>query len=514
MKPAHKVMYNTGILYLRALLTVVVSLYTTRLVLAALGAEDFGIYALIGGAISMLTFLSAALSASTQRYFSYYQGTSDEGMQRNVFTASWVMHLGVGVGLVLVLEAILPLLSAGVFNIEPDRMPAARMVYHAMTFSIFVTIAYTPFQALLNAHENMLWYAVVIMGEVLLKFGIALTLTFFSEPERLTIYAVMMAALSVISFLAFGIFCAVRYPECDLFNFRAKKSLLKELASFGGWNLFGALCSVGRTQGLAMILNTFFGTVINAAFGLANQVAGQLNFFAAMLMRAINPQITKSEGMDNRSRMLRLSMMACKFGFFLLAFVAIPCCFEMPAILALWLKEVPDYAVIFCTLILLGALMTQLTAGLSTALQATGNISRYQATVGTLRLLNLPLSYAMLYFGLPSYVVLVSFVIIEGVVGWLILRFSRNLAGLDVQEFFRRVFAKEVTPVAVAVGMCLLCTMLFEGRFRFLVTGTVSSLAFFPAIYFFGLCHDEKQIIDQFLSGAWEKIKDRMNIRA
>ena len=337
MQAATKVFFNTGVLYLRMLLTVGISLYTTRLVLNALGVDDFGIYNLIAGIITMLSFLNTAMAVSTQRYLSFYQGRKDKGMQKMVFANSFLLHILIGLSVVILLEAIGVFLFDGFLNIPGDRIEVARIIYHFMSLTVFFTIVAVPFSGSLYAHENILWVAIVTIIEVLLKLGIAILL-YTINFDKLIFYGFTMAAVSIVSLLLYMIFCMKKYEECSLKVRRFyDKSLMKELSSFAGWNLFGAICGVGRSQGLAVILNLFFGTIVNAAYAIANQISGQLNFFSATMLRALNPQIMKSEGAGDRERMLRLSMSASKFGFFLLAFIAIPCIFEMPSILKFWL---------------------------------------------------------------------------------------------------------------------------------------------------------------------------------
>ncbi|GHT48377.1 hypothetical protein FACS189440_11810 [Bacteroidia bacterium] len=502
-----KVVFNTGILYAKMLITMGISLYSVRLVLNALGDSDYGIFNLIAGVIAMLSFLNVAMTASTQRYLSFHQGTGDFEMQRKVFVNSWILHIGIGVIVVLLLEMLAPFLFNGFLNIPAERVATAKVVYHFMTVSVFFTILTVPFTASLNAHENMLWIAVVNIIESVLKLVIAISLVYFIQTERLSVYGFLTAVLSINIFLLYATYCLKRYKECTVKDYQIEKPLLQELGGFAGWNLFGALCGIGRTQGLAILLNIFFGTVVNAAYGIANQVAGQMNFFSATMLRALNPQIMKSEGMDDRQRMLRLSTMASKFGFFLLAFIAIPCIFEMPAILTLWLKNVPEYSVIFCSLILIGTLTNQLTIGLQSAIQATGKIKAYQSIVGLVLLFNLPLSYFLLRLGFFAYSVLISFCFIELTACIFRMIFLKKMAGLSIKEYFNRVFLKEILPIVSSILVCWIITHTLFFDFRFLVTGIFSTMVFAINVYFFGLCKDEKKIIDTILEKGLIKLK-------
>jgi len=501
-----RVVFNTFVLYAKMLITMVISLYSARLILDALGASDYGIFNLIGGVIFMLSFLNSAMSVSTQRYLSFHQGSGDFNLLKKIFTNSWVLHIGIGVVVVLVLLAFVPFLFHGFLNIPADRIPTAKVVYYFMTASMFFAILTVPFAALLNAHENMLWIAVVNIIDSVLKLAVALSLVCFFQSERLPIYGLLTACLSLATFLMYAIYCLKRYNECSVKKYQIDKPLIKELSSFAGWNLFGALCSVGRSQGLAVILNVFLGTIVNAAYGIANNVSSQLSFFSQMMLKAINPQIAISEGMNDRQRMLRITMMACKFGFFLEAFIAIPVIFEMPEILRFWLKSVPENTVIFCILIIIASLASQLTVGLPSAVQAIGKIKAYQTVVGSIILFNLPIAYILLKTGFPAYSIIMSVIFIELVAGISRLLFIRKLGDLSIWVYFKRVFLKEIIPLLTTIVTCWIITESFDFNFRFLLTGIISTITFAVSIYFTGLCEDEKVLVNTLIRNVFIKV--------
>ena len=494
-----RVAFNTMILYAKMLITMGISLYSTRLVLNALGASDYGIFSLIAGVIAMLSFLNAAMTSSTQRYLSFHQGTKNFEMQKKVFINSWILHIVIGVFVVLLLMALVPFLFGRFLNIPVDRISTAKAIYYFMSVAVFFTIISVPFTASINAHENMLWIAIVNIIESGFKLVIALSLVWFIQPERLVVYGILMAVLSVITFLLYAGFCLKKYDECSVKNYQIDKPLIMELSSFAGWNLFGNLAWIGRTQGLSIILNIFFGTVVNAAYGIAQQIAGQVGFFSSTMLRAINPQIMKSEGMGERQRMLRISMMASKFGFFLLAFIAVPCIFEMPAILKIWLKNVPDNTVMFCSLVLVATMINQLTIGLQSAVQATGQIKIYQSVVGSILLLNLPVAYLLLKAGFPAYSIMISFICIEFIACMFRLFFLKKIAGLSILEYFIRVFLKEIIPISTIILVCWIITNYVDFEFRFFLTGIISLLIFAGSIYLTGLCADERLLVNNLL---------------
>jgi O-antigen/teichoic acid export membrane protein len=494
-----RVVFNTGVLYAKMLITMGISLYSVRLVLNALGDSDYGIFNLIAGVIAMLSFLNAAMTVSTQRYLSFHQGTGDVEMQKKIFTNSWVLHIAIGVIVVAALLVLTPFLFNGFLNIPVDRIPTARAVYYFMTVSVFFTIIAVPFTASLNAHENMLWIAVVMIVESLLKLVIAVSLVYFIQTERLFVYGLLMAGIAVVSFVLYAVFCLKKYNECSVRNYAIDRPLLKELTGFAGWNLFGALCGLGRSQGLAIILNLFFGTVVNAAYGITNQIYASTNFLWAAIMKAFNPQIMKKEGMSDRVRVLRLSMMASKCCFFLVSMIVIPIIFEMPVILKLWLKNVPEYTVAFCSLALIGMIILQLTVGLKSAIQASGKIRNYQIITGIISIFNLPIAYILLKMNFDAYSVLISFVGIELLNTVVKLVLAKNILGISIRIYCKKVFMKGITPVLLSVVTCCVITHFCDLSFRFLITISFSIIVFAIAVYFTGLCKDEKTVVDNYV---------------
>tara|TARA_R110000744_G_scaffold244141_1_gene361057 strand:- start:10454 stop:11983 length:1530 start_codon:yes stop_codon:yes gene_type:complete len=505
MTPANKVIINTAILYGRMILTVGVSLYSTRLILEALGSTDYGIFELVAGIIAVLAFLKNTMATSTQRFLSFYQGKNDIEGQKSVFTNSLIMHIIVGVVIVAVLALLESYLFEHFLNIAEGRIYAAKIVYRTMLASLLFSMINVPFMGTLVAHENLLFVAVVNILEALLKLSIAFVLISLSG-NRLIIYSYLMATLAFVTMLMYTAFCFKKYIECSLRNVKIDKKQIKELSSFAGWNLFGALCGLGRTQGMAVLLNLFFGTVINAAYGIANQLAAQMYFLSATMLRALNPQIMKSEGVDDRERMLRLSMIASKFGFFLVAIIAIPAIFEMPQILKFWLKEVPEYTTIFAQFILIAILINQLTIGLQSALQATGKIKLYQTVVGGVILMTLPVAYIFLKMGFPPYYVFVSYLCLEVVGVILRIWIAKKIAGLSVPVYLNRVFMKSFFPTICSLVVCWFITRNIHFEYRFLFTGFASAVILLISIYFKGLYHDEKILFQKAIMTIKTKI--------
>ncbi|QJB30589.1 hypothetical protein HF324_04165 [Chitinophaga oryzae] len=511
MQAANRVILNTGALYGRMLLTVFISLYATRLILNQLGAADYGLFNLIGGVITMLSFLNIAMTISTQRYMSFHIGTKDSHKLKMVFNASVLLHLILGITMVVLFEAAGSYLFDHVLNYPAERTMAAKLIYQFMIVSAFFTIISVPCDATLIAQENMVMVAILGVVESLGKLLIAIALQ-YTGHDKLIVYGAMMASLTILLLLFKQLYCAVKYPESRISIKRYfDRHLLTEMFAYAGWNMFGAGSVVARNQGLALVLNVFFGAIVNAAYGIANQVNAQLSYFSVTLLRALNPQIIKSEGSGDRPRMLRLAMIASKFSFYLLSFFAVPMMMEMPFVLQCWLKQVPEYTVMMCRLIVIATLVNQLSAGIQVAVQSVGKIRKYQVAVSTIVLLNLPVAWLLLSAGYPPSAVLISTIGIEVVSGTYRMMAAQKLTGLSPRIYTKQVLLRAVVPVllsAAIAGIPQWC--LPQGFIRLGVTMIVGALAMGIWIRLIGLTPEETTKLEQLFSRAFSKLQARL----
>lgn len=496
MQAANKVIFNTIVTYSRAVITIFITLYSTRVIIEELGVKDFGLYSLVGGIVAMLAFFNSALTASTQRFVSVNLGKGLLNEVKTVIANSIVIHITIGVLIVFFVELIGGYFIQNKLIIPLDRISTAMIVFHFVVASTFITIISVPAEAILNAHENMLFLAILRLLEVFLNLGAAILLTYINNFDKLKVYAFLLfIILLLINLIKWG-YCYYKYQETKIsLSKDFSKSQIKEQSSFAGWNLFGAACGMGRGQGISIISNMFFGPVVNAAYGIADQVKVQSNFFSSTILRVMNPQIMKSEGADDRERMLRLSMMACKFGFFMLAFFAVPLIFEMSQVLEFWLGDIPPYVVNFSVLILIGSMIEQLTVGLKSAVQSVGQIKKYMVVVGGIILLNLPLTYILLYSGHKAESALIVFVFLEIIAGIVRLFYTVKLTGLKILIFLDNVVVKVIPPVLCSLLTCIIIVETLEFEYRFLLTILFSSISFIISAYFFSLTEEEKKII-------------------
>lgn len=509
MQGTSRIAINTSIVYGKAVLTVVISLYTTRLILSALGESDFGLFNVVGGFVVLLSFLNTAMVVSTQRNISFSMGKNLTNEIKKVFANSMLLHFFIGILLVVIFETGGFYFLNNEMKIAPDRIFAANLLFQFVVVSTFVSVIAVPYEALINAHENMLALSIIGVIDVILKFAIAIYISFTSYDKLLTYGFLLMLSSFFIVFIK-RFYVRKKYSKYCHVSIKQEydKYCIKNLLSFAGWNTFGALCVVIRSQGISVIFNLFFGTIINAAYAAAYQLANQLTFFSSTILQVVNPQIMKKEGANNRESMLRLSLFTCKICYFLLAFIAIPFFFESESILKVWLKNVPDYTVIFANLLLLSILINQLTIGLQPALQAIGRIREYQSIVGSLLLFNLPLAFVLLKLGFTPYMVLLSYCLLEFAACFVRLYLLHRIGGLLISDYIKRVLIREVVPTIVSAFVCVFIVKYFEFNYRFVLTIIISSIFFFISVYFVGLCKDEKQEFKKI----FVKLKNRIFI--
>jgi len=497
MQQANRVIKNTGILYAKMGVTMFISLYITRLILGSLGVNDFGIFNVVGGAVSMLTFLNAAMAAATQRFMSYAEGEGNKEKQKRIFNVSVILHLAIALIIVIVLELAGLILFHGVLNIPENRVYAAQMIYQFMIVSTMFTIMTVPYDAVVSAHENMLYYAIVGILESLLKLVVALIVV-YTLFDKLIVYGLLTAVISLIVMLIMRIYCHRKYVECvfaprEFFD----KKLLHEMTSFAGWSFMGNATSMLGNYGLGIVLNNFFGAVLNAAQGIAGQLNGQLLVFSNTMMKALNPAIVKSEGNGERENMLKMSLMGCKFSFFLFSFFAIPFLIETPYILNLWLKNVPDWAVLFCRFAIARTLIEQLTVSLGISISAQGNIRRISVIRSILNLFPLALIYLSFELGSPPYMMYVISIAIWGFLeGIVTIYFTMCNCNLNLNNYLHVVFYKSAIIFILTFAFGSIPILIMSNSFwRLALVVFVTTTVFITTMFINGLTKEEKYYI-------------------
>ena len=495
MQPSQRVFINTIAQYTRTIINMVLSLYTIRLVLSCLGQDDFGIYTLVAGIVSMLSFLTNSLVNTTQRFVSYYQGKNDIENLKLVFNNSLVVHILLGFFMVVLLEAAFPFLFSGFLNIPIDRIVSAKIVYQTVVVMLMMTFLSSPYRALLISHENIVYISVIDVLDGIIKVILVVLMTFTSY-DKLIIYGFIMMGIQMFNFFAMSTYSYSKYTECIFPKFKfIRKKNIKEILSFAGWNVYGTGCSIGQKQGIAIVLNRFWGNAINAAYGIGFQLAGYASFLSTSIINAIQPQIIKAEGSGNRQHALKLSIITSKIVFFLMSIVFIPTIFEIETILKIWLGTPPDYASLFCIMAIITLLVDSFTIGLTYINVAIGNIGLYTVVMNTPKLLTFPISWFFIKCGLPLLSVVILFICVEFLMAMVRILFIKRTAGLDARDFMINVILRELVSTTIAVGTCLFVVYYIHSVFRIFFTFSITIILYLVSFYFIGFTNEEKRQI-------------------
>lgn len=490
---------NTLLLYFRMLLTMAVSLFTVRAVLDTLGVVDYGIYNVVGGIVVMFSFLSSTMASASQRFFAFELGRNDIQQLKKTFSLTISIYVIIA-AIVLLLAETLGLWFLNTQMVIPaDRMEAVNWVYQFSILSFLVTILTIPYNAAIIARENMKVFAYVSIVEVVLKLAIVYLLVLFSV-DKLKLYAVLMFATTCVVTFIYRTICKHKYEECR-FQFYWDRGLFNTLLSYSGWNLFGAVAGIINNQGINILLNLFFGPVINAARAIAYQLSGAVNQFVGNFVTAVNPQITKYYAAGEKQQMMNLVFRSSKLSFFLLFILSMPVLLETNYILALWLKQIPEFVIIFTRLVIITALIDSLSFPLMTAAQATGKIKIYQTVVGGTMLLNLPVGYCFLKFGFPPQSTMYIAFGISVVCLFLRLGMLKKMINLSISKYANTVLLSVFKVFLFAyIAPIYLHFQLEENFYRFaviLITGLITSIL---SIYVLGLSSSERMIIIQLIN--------------
>ena len=506
MTPSQRVLVNAIAQYGRTVIVMLLSLYMVRVVLSSLGQSDYGIYTVVAGCVAMLGFLTNSLVRTTQRFVSFYQGKNDIEGLKSIFNNCLIIHIFIGIIVVAILELLSPFIFDGFLNIPSDRLDAAIHIFHLVVATLFVTISAAPYRALLVSHENIVYISLIDIIDIVLKVGLVLVMS-QSSSDRLVFYGTILLCFQFFNFLALSIYDYIKYRECVLPNFCALRlSYVVEMGKFAWWQIYGSACVIGRDQGLSIVLNRAFGTIMNAGLGIGTQVSGATNTLSSAIVNAMSPQIVKAEGAGDRGRTIWLSNVLSKMVFFLMSILGIPLLFEIPQVLHVWLDNYPESAVFFSRMYILALLMDSLTIGLTHVNNAIGNIGKYILVMNTPKFLTVIFSILTLKLGMPLIYIGVVYVTIEAICAFVRVPLIREQAGLNVRDFYHNVIIMEIIPAVICVATCWISVTAFDFSFRFLLTFAFSALCYSTAMYFMGFTNKEKNIIDNLLRNVSIKL--------
>lgn len=490
-----RVAKNTVYLYVRTFISMIVSLYTSRKILEALGVEDFGILNVVGGIISLMAFINGSMSVATQRYLTYELGRGPEGHFNKVFNMAVYIHAAIALLVLVAAE------TAGLWfvntqlNIPETRMGAANWIYQATVLSTVLSVLQTPYNAAIVSHEHMHIYAYVGLGETFAKLLIVLALLVYPY-DRLAIWGFAFFAIQLVVSLFYRLYCIRRFDNCRLRRHSWDRSLFRSMLGFTGWNMFGTVAWILKDQGASVLLNVFGGPVFNAARGVSSQVTGAMKGLVGGFQTAVNPQITKTYASDDKASTCNLLCKSSKISFFLMLVVSVPVLVEIDYILSLWLVEVPPMAPLFTRLVIIEALIDTLAGPMITSLMATGRIKWYQIVVGIILLFNIPVTYLLMKGGAHIATPLIVSIVFMLLGNALRMMFCRNMLGLSLRHYTVDVVVPIVMVSAFAfLPAYLLYSVMQPGFLRLAVVIVVLVPTVLLLVYTLGLSRSERSFI-------------------
>ncbi len=508
MRASSRVIINTISQYLRSVILIIVTFWTSRVVLGNLGVIDYGIYSLVGGVVAMLGFLRLNLAETTQRYLSYYSGNNDDNYLRQIFNNSLISHLIIGIIICFFLFLFSSFIIREILNVPSNRINASFIVFYLMIVNLFFYVQGIPYHAVLIARENIVFSSFVTVLDALMKIPIAYSISMISA-NKLEWFATMTILLAVANFFVFFIYCTAKYKECRCFSFSSfNGALFKEMFYFTGWNMYGTVCMLVRREGIAVLLNNFFSVSVNASFSIGHKVIKQIEVLAMSLIISIRPQLIKAGSIKDRSRMFRLAEIGSKYSFLLMSVITIPLAFNINEILSLWLVNVPDHTDVFCIGFIVTIQLIILTASMNAVNQAVGNVKDYNIFVNTVRIVILPIAYFSLKYGATIIFIMFLYSLSEAISSILRVLFIHKDTGYSLSNFYENVLTPVMLPIAVNIFVSGFLSRLFTG-WSIIFIGIFSFFVTLAVLGRGGIEDDEKEIIKGFAGKIMTLVKMR-----
>ena len=486
---------NTTLLYARTVLIMIVTLYTSRVILQALGVEDYGVYTAIGGIIAFLSMVTGPIDSAISRFLTYELGRDDKDRLHRYFSTGLTIMIIFSVLAVIILE------TAGIWFlnnkmvIDESRVVAANWVLHLSIAAFVVNLISAPYRAAIIAHEKMALFAYMGILDAALKLAVAFILL-KSPIDKLILYAALLLAVSVLVRFIYTIICNRQFEECQTVKIGLDRELFKGLFSFAGWNVFGAMASFCRGQGVNIFFNLFGGPVVNAAYGIANQVNGAIVSFVNNFTTALNPSIIKSYAASEKQYMMSLVYQGARFSYFLVLLFAMPLFLEAEQVTQLWLGQPPEYSAVFIQLMLIYSLIESLSKTIMAGVHASGTIMAYQIVIGLFQVIILPLAYVLLWMGFSPTAVLIAMVVVDVIAVFARMFMAKNIFELSIQTYLWEVIIKTmlVTVVALIVPL-LLRIYLNENIVRFFIVVAISLLSTTLSVLYVGCTSSERSAL-------------------
>lgn len=503
-----RLIVNTIALYLRSFIVILVTLYTSRIVLRELGVDDYGIYNVVGSIVVLFSFLNSAMTLATQRFITYEQGTGDINSTNRIFSVS----LTVQAILAFVLLSVVELFGVGFLNnqlnIPEDRLVAANWVFQFSMLTFVFNMLKVPYEATVIANEKMTFFAYVSIFDVILKL-LFISLLSYYQGDKLILYAFLIMIINVLNSFIYIIYCKRNFQTCKFYLVK-DKPLYKQLISFSGWSLFGSATNILSQNGFVFLINIFYGVAVNAALGISTQVNSALASFINSFQTAYRPQIVKTFAANNSSRLKLLVVSTSKISFSLMIIPTLILIVNMPLVLNIWLTDVPEYTIQFCQLVLVCSVIDSITGPYFATIAATGEIKWYQVAISASFILDLIFSYLLIKLGLIPYLILLSRITTRGVLNMIIgLFFLKKQIDFPLLLYVKSCIIPIILIVSVSVCVLIPLSKLFSGWLLFLVSSFFIVVYMFTAIYYCLLDIAERETVKTFFMSKFSKIFHR-----
>ena len=489
---------NTVMLYIRMIIIMIVSLYTTRVVLAVLGETDYGIYNIVGSVVVSMVFIQNSLMSATQRYLSYEMGLKEEGNVGRVFSSGMVLHFRFLIIIVIILETIGLWFLNNILDIPHDRIIAANIVYQFSILTFCLNLIRIPYNAIIISYESMNVYALLSIAEAFLRLSIVIALKYLGS-DKLILYGILICLLTLAINSLYIVFCRRNFRIETKLILPGDKETIKKMRSFLGWNLLGGATGVATHEGPNYFMNYYLGVSVNAAMGIAKQVSGAIYSFASSFQNAFNPQIVKAYASDEKDYLFSLINKTSLLSFYLLFIIAFPIIICANFVFELWLVDVPEYTVVFCVLIILSQFVAALSSPLWMVTHATGDIKHYQIVISFLSLLVIPISYLVLALHYPPYYILISQIVLNIIIFIYRLFYASVKIGLSLKRYFNEVISKCIFLTILITPVPLLLSRVASTFVQNILVIITSFVISGVVIYLLGLDKESRDAIRVFL---------------
>lgn len=494
-----RIAHNAFFLYVRMFFILIVNLYTVRVIWHTLGEDDFGIYSVVGGIVTMFAFLNNGMVSSSQRFISYEIGTGNFEQLQKVFNIASIVHLLIAIVVVLVGETIGLWFVNSKLNIPDDRDFAMNIVYQCSLFSLFFTIISVPYNSCIVAHEHMNVYGYLGILESFLKLSIVFLLDFI-KGDKLIVYGILILSVTILMRILYTVYCKMNFKECKNNKQKNDYGIMKQMFSFAGWSFIGNMGITFKDQGLNVILNMFFNVAINASKAISSQVSGATSAFVGYFQMALNPQITKRYASGNIGDMLTLIFRGCKYSFILMAIIVIPLFSLTELVLRLWLGEAQSLTIGFVRISLITCLVESLVGPITTALQATGKIKNFQIIIATIAIINLPIAWIWLKMNLNPYSVFFIALITSFMALIARIYLLHKLVKFSFKEFLRIVLFKNF-PTVLLYGTItyFISVYLRDNDYALILINIIGVAIFLFLTYFLLLDRKEREFLSKLI---------------